>query len=454
MKTKTLYFILFFLLCSYNIIAQKSTIDKVRQILSDSDFNFLKELTKEVVDSSRIHPGQLIPGKYGPNNTGGVLIRPGGRDSYPSFWIRDYAMSLGSGFVTAEEQKHMLLLTASTQCDQTWITRGGSMVPYGSIADHIRIDDSIPIYFPGTYSYTDQGNKTFGMFPPYDDQYFFIHMAYSYIQTTSDTGILKKKINDITLIERLETAFRVPPSRPDNHIVYTTDDYRGVDFGFRDAIAITGDLCFTSVLKYRASDELARIFEITGNKTLTGHYRDIAGKIKAAIPKLFQDNRGMLLSSTGKSSQADVWSTGLAVYLKILEGDSMENACRFLAESYKKGYLSHKGNIRHILTIDDFSETTAWEASLAEKNTYQNGAYWGTPAGWICYAISKADFSLAQKLANDYIDDLRTNDFRKGGNYGAPWECFHPSGHRQNPVYMTTVTCPFIVFTSMINNPK
>jgi len=440
------------LLCFNNARSQEKQGSKQSGILSESNSNFLKELTREVVDSSRIYPGQMIAGKYGPNNTGGVLIRPGGRDCYPAFWIRDYAMSLECGFINNDEQKQMLLLTASTQCDQSWITPGGSMIPYGSIADHIRIDDSMPIYFPGTYSYTDQGNKTFGMFPPYDDQYFFIHMAYSYIQTTSDTGILKKKINDITLIERLEAAFRVPPSRPDNHIVYTTDDYRGVDFGFRDAIVITGDLCFTSILKYRASNELARIFEMTGDKALSSHYSAIAVKIKAAIPELFQDKRGMLHSSTGKSNQADVWSTGLAVYLIILQGDSQEKACSFLADAYRKGYLSYNGNIRHILTIDDFNESTAWETSLAKKNTYQNGAYWGTPTGWVCYAIAKADFALAQKLADEYIEDLRKNDFRKGGGSGAPWECFHPSGFRQNPVYMTTVTCPFIVFSSMNND--
>ena len=314
---------MFLLLCSYQINAQQKEFRQEEHILSESDFNFLKELTREVVDSSRIYPGQMIAGKYGPNNTGGILIRPGGRDCYPSFWIRDYAMSLESGFITNEEQKHMLLLTASTQCDQPWITQGGSMVPYGAIADHIRIDDSMPVYFPGTYSYTDQGNKTFGMFPPYDDQYFFIHMAYYYIKTTSDYDLLKQKINDITLIERLETAFRVPPSRSDNQIVYTTDDYRGVDFGFRDAIEITGDLMFYihPEVSVRRTNWL-EIFEITGDKNLSENYRVIAGKIKAAIPELFLDQRGMLHSSTGKSRQADVWSTGLAVYLNILEGDN------------------------------------------------------------------------------------------------------------------------------------
>ncbi len=441
-----------FLTC--NLIAQKSNASKQGQILSENDFDFLREITKDVVDSSRINPGQTIPGGFGPNNTGGILIRPGGRDCYPSFWIRDYAMSLECGFVSIEEQRHMLLLTASTQCDQPWITRGGSMVPYGAIADHIRIDDGLPVYFPGTIGYEDQGNKTFGMVPPYDDQFFFIHMAYYYIKTTSDFEILNRKINDRTLIDRMETAFRVPPSREDNNIVYTTDDFRGVDFGFRDVIEITGDLCLTSILKYRAANELSEIFAITGNKTMAGKYTLMANKIKAAIPLLFLDERGMLRASTGKCKQADVWSTSLAVYLKILEGESLDKASRFLAEAYAKGYLACNGNIRHLLTIDDFNATTSWEVSLAKKNTYQNGAYWGTATGWVCYAIAKADFDLAQKLAKEYIEDLRENDFRKGDGNGAPYECFHPSGHRQNPVYMTTVTCPLIVFMSMNIKPE
>ena len=60
----------------------------------------------------------------------------------------------------------MLLLTAATQCDQTWITEGGSMIPYGAIADHIRIDDGLPIFFSGTYSYREQGIAKFGTPPP------------------------------------------------------------------------------------------------------------------------------------------------------------------------------------------------------------------------------------------------------------------------------------------------
>jgi len=431
------------------INAQDNKYGEKSDLLSLNDFRFLEELVKDVVDSSRILQGHTASAQFGPNNTGGTLIRPGGRDCYPSFWIRDYAMSVECGFITLEEQKHMLLLSASTQCNQTMITKGGSMIPFGAIADHIRIDDGLPVYFPGSYSFSDQGNKVYGMVPPYDDQYFFIHMVYKYVKSSSDSNLLSTMINEVTLIDRMEIAFKVPPSGTENHIVYTTGDFRGVDFGFRDVIEITGDLCFTSILKYRASTELAEIFEILGNKTKSENYSYIAQKIKNAIPLLFMDKRGMLVASTGKSNQADVWSTGLAVYLNILDAGNTERASRFLAEAYRDGVLASSGNIRHILIPDDYSETTSWEVSLAKKNTYQNGAYWGTPTGWICYTIAKTNISLARSLAKEYIDELRKNDFRKGAGYGAPYECFHPSGYKQNPVYMTSVTCPYIAFTLM-----
>jgi len=452
MKTKFLSLITLGVIL--NLHSAKSQITQVKEksiFLSVSDYEFLEGITKDVVEKSRIYPGHSIKGMpdFGSNNTGGTLIKPGGRDCYPSFWIRDYAMSLESGLITPAEQKHMLILTASKQCDQTWITKGGSLVPLGAIADHIRIDDGLPIYFPGTYSYDRQGEKKWGMFPPYDDQFYFVHMAYNYIKSTSEFKLLLNEINGMRLIDRLELAFKVPPARMNNHIVYCNDNFRGVDFGFRDAVVITGDLCFSSILKFRASNELSELFELINDKDKAENYRAIAIKIKKTVPEIFLDQRGMLLASTGKSRQADVWGTALAVYLNILEGADSERAGTFLTDEYKKGNLASDGNIRHILNCDDFSDTTAWEVSLVKKNTYQNGAYWGTPTGWVCYAIAKVDYPQAQKLANEYVAELRKNDFRKGDEFGAPYECFYPPGYKQNPVYMTSVTCPLAVFKTM-----
>lgn len=197
--------------------------------------------------------------------------------------------------------------------------------------------------------------------------------------------------------------------------------------------------------KCRASLELAELFDMINRKDKAEGYRNTANRLKKEIPRVFSDNRGMLLASTGKSKQADVWSTSLAVYFGILEGENMEKTCHFLKSAYKNGSLARRGNIRHVLTCDDFSESTAWESSIAVKNSYQNGAYWGTPTGWICYAIAKVDINAARQLAKEYIDDLRAGDYRKGHEFGAPWECYN-AGSAQNSVYLTTVACPYIVF--------
>ena len=135
----------------------------------------------------------------------------------------------------------------------------------------------------------------------------------------------------------------------------------------------------------------------------------------------------------------------MAVNFGILDGDQLDKTCRFLADAYKQGTLAKNGNIRHVLTCDDFRDSTAWEKSLAKKNTYQNGAYWGTATGWVCEAIGKVDNDAAKQLAKEYIDDLREGDYRKGLKFGAPWECYNSIG-AQNAVYMATVTCPYIVF--------
>ena len=145
MHFKRFLFLIIFLMLKESLVQGQKN-----DFLSPFDIAFLKQMVKDVMDSSRIYPNQLISDDFGPNQTGGVLIRPGGRNSYPAFWIRDYAMSIQSSFVTQEEQKHMLLLTAKTQSDEFKYTKWGSFIPKGAVADHIRIDDGKPIYFPGT----------------------------------------------------------------------------------------------------------------------------------------------------------------------------------------------------------------------------------------------------------------------------------------------------------------
>jgi len=416
-----------------------------KSILGANDLVFLEQMVKDVMEASRIYPGQKISKDFGPNQTNGVLIRPGGRTSYPAFWIRDYAMSIETGYVSEKEQKHMLDLTASTQSDSLIRTKWGTSIPKGSIADHIRIDDGKPIYFPGSYSFENQGEKKWGMQPPFCDQFFFIQMAYFYVKSFSHTAQLTNEINGVKLIDRLELAYQMPPSDTRSHLVQVDETNRGVDFGFRDAIYITGKLCYASLLKYQAANQMAYLFAKMGNKSKALRYQQEANILKISINRTFIDARGMLRASTGISAQADVWATSLAINLGVLTGQSRLKAAQYLRDAYLKGELSQKGNIRHVIKSDDFSTTSAWEKSVVPINTYQNGAYWGTPVGWVCQAIAYVDVPSAQKLAKEYIQELRQGDFRKGESFGSPWECFNDK-LTQNPVYLTSVAVPLIIF--------
>ena len=416
-----------------------------KNILDTNDLTFLEEMVKDVMEASRIYPGQKISKDFGPNQTEGILIRPGGRTSYPAFWIRDYAMSIETGYVSEKEQKHMLVLTASTQSDSLIWTKWGTSIPKGSIADHIRIDDGKPIYFPGTYSFENQGEKKWGMQPPFCDQFFFIQMAYFYVKSFSKTIQLTNEIKGVKLIDRLEMAYQMPPSDTRSHLVQVDETNRGVDFGFRDAIYITGKLCYASLLKYQAAKQMAYLFAKMGNKSKSFRYQQEANLLKLSIIRTFIDARGMLRASTGISAQADVWATSLAIHLGVLTGQSRLKAAQYFRDSYLRGELSQKGNVRHIIKSDDFSSTTAWEKSVVPINTYQNGAYWGTPVAWVCQAIAFVDLPSAQKLAKEFIQELREGDFRKGDTFGSPWECFNDK-LTQNPVYLTSVAVPLIIF--------
>jgi hypothetical protein len=79
-------------------------------------------------------------------------------------------------------------------------------------------------------------------------------------------------------------------------------------------------------------------------------------------------------------------------------------------------------------------------------NTYQSGAFWHTPTGWLIEALQAVDSALARQVCDRFIRHLRQGDFRKGEGQNAPWECFGlDMAGAQNPVYMASVTLPLAV---------
>lgn len=416
--------------------------------LPKADMEFLRDLTRDVIEASRVKPGSNGGGTWGINNTCGFTLVTPGKDTYTACWIRDFAMSADSGFITPDELRHHLLLTCRAQGGpKERHLAHGLHLPAWAIPDHINYDGR-PSFYPGTYaSGDDQGDGAFGRVPPIDDHYELVHIAYVYWKTTGEVELFKQPVGGVGVFARLERAFASPTTNPRTGLAETTAADRAVGFGFCDAETHTGQLLFASLLRFRAAGELAELAQAVGQPERALSYRQIQKTIRANLVPTFADPQaigGWLRASTEASRQADVWGTLFALHLGVLDSKAAEAARRTIADAVRRGTITLEGGVRQVPTDLDFSKTTAWEHSRSPVNTYQNGGYWHTASGWLIAALWSSDRQLALVCFRDMIAHLRREDFRRGRGHGAPWEVFGPGGSaRQNPVYMASVAVPY-----------
>lgn len=397
-----------------------------------TDVEFLKRLTLEILEQSRVKPGTNGPPNWPIKNSVGFALVTPGRQGYPAFWIRDFSMACDSGLVPTQEIRNHLFLVARCQNGESERKlQSGAFLPPYAIPDHINFDGTA-VFFPGTYSSgEDQGGGPWGKLPPIDDHFEFVHLAHMLWKQGRSRAFLQEQVIGIPLNERLKKAFESPESDRELGLATTSVGRRAVGFGFCDSIVHTGHLLYASLLRFRAANELD---ELTGDR----EYRRIADRIKQAIPETFQDPAsGWLLASTGISRQPDVWGTLLALHLGVLDAKAANRALTTVLDAFKAGQITLEGAVRHVPTNRDFSEKTAWEGTYTGKGSYQNGAYWHTSTGWLIEALAKVDRAAAKQVMSEFVAHLRANP-------ASPWECFGPGlNYTQNPGYLASVAWPY-----------
>ena len=416
---------------------------------------FLKGIAAATVKAAHVPPGAIKPGG-GVNTTGIPLITPGG--SYPAFWVRDYAMSLDCGLIGPDEMLPQLKLIARCQNgprERKFLS--GAVIPPFAIADYILMSGR-PAHVPiGQF----QPAYPWGPLPPADNHFFFTHIAWAYWRETRDAAFLSEPVDGLTILDRLIKAFHATVTDPQTGAVVAEPSRRMVGFGFQDSIKLMGAMCFATLLRWRAAKQLAELCQTAKQPETEKEFGTIAETIADHIVPLFADPGeigGWLRAATERCRQPDVWATLFALHLDVLPAEAEKRARETVAEAAAAGrVIEYQGAVRHVPTTHDFSDTSAWEETLAparRKGVYQNGAYWHTPTGWLIEALHPADPALAQGVFDRFISHLRKYDFRKPGvpkgQHGAPWECFGIAlEHAQNPVYMTSVTLPLGILQKM-----
>ena len=422
---------------------------RLAEVIPPADLEYLRGLCRAVVEAARVRPGEKRDNSPA-NGTGAALIMPGGH--YPAYWIRDFAMSLGSGEITAAEMRHHLLVAARGQNGPfARHLKHGLRIPPFAVPDHVNFDGGA-VFYPGTYSASDdQGNGAFGILPPVDDHFEFIHLAYCLYRRTQDVSFLRTEVDGFTLLDRLIKAWSVPPADPETGMVVTDDSQRAVGFGFCDSVYFTGSLLFPSLLRYRAAGQLLDLLRASGRRE-TQPYRAARSAIARHLARVFMDPHRLghwLMAATQVGRQADVWGTLYALHLGLLKRSEARRTRQTVKDALDS--IAYEGAVRHVPRSLDASPSSAWERALSAVDTYQNGAYWHTPTGWLIEALLPVSPELAKRVFADYISHLRRGDFRAGGQNQAPWECFGREGKAaQNGVYMTSVALPLAVLDRLI----
>ena len=366
------------------------------------------------------------------------VLLPSGDEKYVSFWVRDAAMMAESGLISNCDLKRYIEIIAlkGQNDDKCVLLENGLTVPAYAVADHINYD-GCPVFFPGTYnSGQDQGDGTFGSFPPFCDNYYFVLMVDAYLRQSSDYEILDTKYNGLLLLNRLEYAFAGYNIDDESGLCCSDAEKHTVDWGFVDTIKKSGKLLMASLLRYNAACALERVFEHRGDNTKRNYYFALAQKIRTNVMDVFYDaETGWFYSATGIGHQHDVWATAYAVFSGITLDERTLSA---LSNAYADGKAVVDGYVRHILTDEDFSNSSAWESAVSTHNEYQNGAYWATPTGWYAYALYKRNGTV--ELLEEFLCHTAKNAHR-----GAPFEWMDALGEQVSGLnYGTSGVLPYV----------
>lgn len=419
-------------------------------LLDPASLAFLAALTKDCIEASRVRPGEAVDSQRPANSSGCTLIRPGARACYPAVWVQDYALTLATGFVSiAEMRDHLLLVCRSQNGAQERRLENNAIIPPYAVPDHILFDGQA-IFYPGTYaSGPQQGGEPWGLLPPVNNHYDFILMAHQLWLATDDAAFLHDEVAGLTIIERLRRAFLAPHADARTGLVHTTAENRAVGFIFCDSIYMTGNLLFASLLRWRAGQQLAQLEEAVGEPARAATWRAAVAPIPVHLQSTFSDPGrigGWLMAATGVGRQPDVWGTTYALHLGLLSGEAAAAAAARaqIVAALEAGTIAFEGALRHVPTDHDASATSAWERTRTPLNTYQNGAYWHTPTGWMVSALAAHAPTWAKRLFNDMIAHLRREDFRKGPQFNAPWECIgREITAYNNPLFLGSITVPY-----------
>jgi hypothetical protein len=340
-----------------------------------------------------------------------VTYPPQVGNGYSAFWLRDYAYILESCAAEIPEKDLRNAVTLFLNAQQK----------DGACVDCIKYDGT-PIYKPGFGS--------MGTNPVADGSQFTVAVVYLTWKQLKDDSLL-----DTKTLDKLSLAMNVVPKNLETGLVRIDPqaDWDRCPYGFHDTVRKKGDVFFESLLYFEAAQRLAEMFEVAKRQEDAEHFRKEADLVKNRINKIFWDEKlSLYRAATIQCCEGDIWGSAFAVWLNVAPQEKAEQIAQYFLKHYDG--LVFEGQIRML------PANVYWERGC-ERDTYQNGAYWGTATGWFVWTLHRADPKKAEQTIIDLVNGYRRT--------GSPEWVFGQTVRL--PKYMSSVTLPIVQVRQMVN---
>ncbi|NLZ03790.1 MAG: hypothetical protein GXY19_01285 [Phycisphaerae bacterium] len=329
---------------------------------------------------------------------------------YEAFWLRDYEYTL-EGSVDSYSDKEL------TDACRLFVR---SLDADGAGVDCIKFDGT-PIYKPGFGS--------MGVHPVADGSQFTVAVAWHTYRKTKDAQLLAE------ILEPLVKTMNAVPRLPDTGLVHIVpgEPQERCPYGFTDTIRKQGDMLFCSLLYVQACRQLSDLLEAAGRDADAKRWSAEGERVTQSVRRVFWDEQvGLFRAATVCCREHDIWGSAFAVYLRVADAEQSQTVARYFRDHYNE--IVQAGQIRHL------PGGVYWEKAVCDRDTYQNGAYWATPAGWFVYTLDLADPALADRTVIDLV-----RDFQSGG--ACEWIL---GQRRQLPNYLASAALPLAGIRTMM----
>jgi hypothetical protein len=367
--------------------------DRASDAQTQADIVYLQRTAKKLLDGCIIKASDGTP-----------LYTPDGKARYAALWTRDFAYMV-------ENAGNLMSIKNIEKCID-YLVKG--IRADGAAPDRVQVDGR-PVYAAGA------PESPLGE-PNIDNAQFLVSAVNTFLEMVPAD---RREALYAKWSPQLIKGMNYIP-RAASGLVWNDPAKPHSPYGFTDTVRKTGELFMESLLYWRAARILARWEGVYGSRKTRDELIARAAAIERSIGSLWDEKTGMFFAASKDCRQTDIWGNAFAVSIDFPLAGKRDRMVDYLVANYDR-YAWH-GQVRHLPK----GEYWVRQLSPVEKEQYQNGAFWATPAGWVMRALNERDPALAKRMFRDLVDDFRA---------GGICECVN-AGYRQLESYVDSATNP------------